>query len=257
MSQQLIQTAKLALQLMDLTSLNDNDTPDAIDALCQKARCAHGQVAAICIYPRFIPFARNQLIGYGLGEMKIATVTNFPLGGDDIELAVAQTREAITSGADEVDLVFPWRAFMAGNESIGPQMVAAVKAVCPQGVVLKVILETGELKTPELIAKASEQAIKAGADFIKTSTGKVPVNATPEAAKVMLETIARCNPKCGFKAAGGVKNAQQAEVYLSLARQILGDEWVSAAHFRFGASSLLGALIECIEGRDVNERSGY
>lgn len=258
MSQQLIQTAQRALQLMDLTSLNDDDTPQAIDCLCQQAKGEHGEVAAICIYPRFIPYARKQLAAHGAPQMKIATVTNFPLGGDDIDIAVAETRASVAYGADEVDLVFPWRSLMAGDESLGFEMVKAVKEVCPQGVQLKVILETGELKTPELIALASEIAIKAGADFIKTSTGKVPVNATPEAAKVMLETIARCNPSCGFKAAGGVKNAEQAGIYLELAEQILGDEWVSAEHFRFGASSLLGALVDCIEGRQASApASGY
>ncbi|WP_026971730.1 deoxyribose-phosphate aldolase [Aliagarivorans marinus] len=257
MSAQLKQIAQQALSLMDLTTLNEDDTRERVAALCDQAKTEVGQVAAICIYPRFIPFARRYLNEIGASEVKIATVTNFPLGEADIELAVAETRAAVAYGADEVDVVFPWRALQGGDEQVGFELVKACKAACGD-VLLKVIIESGELSEPALISKASELSIKAGADFIKTSTGKVPVNATPEAAELMLQAIADHNPACGFKAAGGVKSAEQADVYLSKARTILGEDWVSERHFRFGASSLLAALKATIEGDDnASAGEGY
>ncbi len=257
MSQSHTAVARTALSLMDLTTLNDDDTRESVAALCSQAKSADGQVAAICIYPRFIPFARKVLAELDASEVKIATVTNFPLGEDDVALAVAETKAAVAYGADEVDVVFPWRALMAGEQQVGFDLVQQCKVACGE-IKLKVIIESGELKTPELIAKASEIAIKAGADFIKTSTGKVPVNATPEAAEIMLKAIAEFNPECGFKAAGGVKSAEQAKVYLDLANNILGDDWLSQAHFRFGASSLLAALQATIAGDDQAQAgAGY
>ena len=143
-----------------------------------------GNTAAVCIYPRFIPIARKTLKEQGTPDVRIATVTNFPHGNDDIEIALAETRAAIAYGADEVDVVFPYRALIAGNEQVGFDLVKACKDACAAAnVLLKVIIETGELKEEALIRKASEISIKAGADFIKTSTGKVPVNATPESAR--------------------------------------------------------------------------
>ncbi|MCG6332353.1 deoxyribose-phosphate aldolase, partial [Vibrio alginolyticus] len=125
----------------------------------------------------------------GTPDVRIATVTNFPHGNDDVEIAVAETKAAVAYGADEVDVVFPYRALMAGNEQVGFDLVKQCKAACGDTVLLKVIIETGELKEEALIKKASQICIEAGADFIKTSTGKVPVNATPEYARMMLEVI--------------------------------------------------------------------
>lgn len=179
-----------ALKLMDLTTLNDDDTDEKVIALCHQAKTPVGNTAAICIYPRFIPIARKTLKEQGTPEIRIATVTNFPHGNDDIEIALAETRAAIAYGADEVDVVFPYRALMAGNEQVGFDLVKACKEACAAAnVLLKVIIETGELKDEALIRKASEISIKAGADFIKTSTGKVAVNATPESARIMMEVI--------------------------------------------------------------------
>ena len=179
------QAAQLALQLMDLTTLNDNDTDASVIALCQQAKTAVGSTAAVCVYPRFVPIARKTLRQIGAENVRIATVTNFPHGNDDIEIAVAETRAAVAYGADEVDVVFPYKALMTGDQTVGFELVKACKAACGEAVLLKVIIESGELKTLELIRLASEIAIDAGADFIKTSTGKVPVNATLEAAKLM------------------------------------------------------------------------
>ncbi len=251
------QAAQRALQLMDLTTLNDNDTDAAVIALCHQAKSPAGNTAAVCVYPRFVPIARKTLRDLGASDIQIATVTNFPHGNDDINIAVAETKAAVAYGADEVDVVFPYRALMAGNTTVGFELVKACKTACGEAVLLKVIIESGELKTPELIRAASEIAIAAGADFIKTSTGKVAVNATPEAAKVMLDVIKEKNPAVGFKAAGGVKNAEQAADYLALAESVLGEHWVSAKTFRFGASSLLGSLLQTLGHQSQAASSGY
>ena len=236
--------SRQALQLIDLTSLNEDDTPEAIISLCRQARTEAGNTAAICIYPRFIPLARKTLQSLGLNEVTIATVTNFPDGGDDVDIAVAETRAAVAYGANEVDVVFPYRALMAGNETVGAELVKRCKEACGANVLLKVIIESGELKDEALIRRASEIAIDAGADFIKTSTGKVPVNATTESARIMLETIRDSGKtNVGFKPAGGIKTAEDAAVHLELADTIMGPEWVDRNHYRFGASSLLGNLL--------------
>ncbi len=250
--------AQRALSLMDLTSLSDNETEQEINMLCQQAKSAGGETAAICIFPRFVPMAKKILKAQQTPQIKIATVTNFPHGNDDLYIALAETQAAVAYGADEVDLVFPYRALMQGNEDIGFDMVKVCKQACGEFAKLKVIIESGELKSAELIQKASEIAINAGADFIKTSTGKVPVNATPEAAKIMLEVIKNKNVDVGFKPAGGVKNAEDAAVYLDLADSILGAEWADNNHFRFGASSLLSSLLVTLgHNSENNTPSSY
>lgn len=253
-------SAKTALSLMDLTTLNDNDTDEKVITLCQQANTTFGTPAAVCVYPRFVPIARKALKEAGIAQVIIATVTNFPHGNDDIDIAVAETKAAVAYGADEVDVVFPYRALMAGNEEICFELVKQCKAVCfAQNVALKVIIESGELKTEALIRKASEISIQAGADFIKTSTGKVPVNATLESARIMLETIRDLNAtdKVGFKAAGGVKTSEEAEQYLALTAEILGKDWINPAHFRFGASSLLANLLATLNDQQAKEVAGY
>jgi deoxyribose-phosphate aldolase len=250
--------AKLAISLMDLTSLTDQETPQDIIKLCQQAKSQGGNTASICIFPRFIPLARKILLQQNTPDIKIATVTNFPHGNDDIAIAVAETKAAVAYGANEIDVVFPYKALIAGDINVGLELIEACKGVCPKMVILKVIIETGELKTPELIKLASEVAIRGGADFIKTSTGKVKVNATPEAAKIMLEVIKSTNNEqvnTGFKAAGGVKNIDDALIYLNLAQNILGDNWTTQNHFRFGASSLLADLLSTLDYIDEEDNS--
>ena len=242
--------AQRALHMMDLTSLTDCESSDEIIQLCQNAKSACGNTAAICIFPRFVPLAKKTLALQGTPEIKIATVTNFPHGNDDIEIAVAETKAAVAYGADEVDVVFPYRALIDGNEEVGFELVKACKQACGNNVQLKVIIETGELKTDPLIIKASEICIAAGADFIKTSTGKVAVNATPKSAELMLKVIKDKNTNVGFKPAGGVKNAEDAAVYLDLASDILGANWATKANFRFGASSLLTNLLNTLGASD-------
>lgn len=249
--------ARQALGLMDLTTLNDNDTDAKVVALCHDAVTPVGNTAAICIYPRFIPVARKTLRELGVeGKVKIATVTNFPHGGDDIAIAVSETRAAVAYGADEVDVVFPYRALMAGNEQVGFELVKACKEACGEAL-LKVIIESGELKEPALIRKASDIAIAAGADFIKTSTGKVAVNATLEASEIMLTAIKESGKDISFKPAGGVRTAEDAAQYLELAERIMGPGWLSPAHFRFGASSLLGSLLGTLGVSTQEQQEGY
>lgn len=241
------QASKIALSLMDLTTLNEDDTDEIVAALCKKEINPIGHTAAVCIYPQFIATAKTALQQYHCADVAVATVTNFPQGTADVELARRETELAIKAGVDEVDVVFPYRALMAGDENIGAELVAVCKQACGDKL-LKVIIETGELKTAELIRKASEIAIKSGADFIKTSTGKVPVNATLEAAKIMLETIRDLNvqDRVGFKAAGGVRTAEEAQQYLQLAADLFGEQWLNARHFRFGASGLLNNLLNTL-----------
>lgn len=253
-------SSKLALSLMDLTTLNENDTDEKVIALCQQANTEFGTPAAVCVYPRFVPIARKTLKAEGIEQVKIATVTNFPHGNDDVEIAVAETKAAVAYGADEVDVVFPYKALIAGNAQVGFELVKQTKAVCQaNNVLLKVIIETGELQTEGLIRKASEIAIRGGADFIKTSTGKVPVNATLESARIMLQTIRDLGvqDRVGFKAAGGVKTAEEAAQYLELASSILGKEWVNSSHFRFGASSLLANLLATLNDEQQQSVQGY
>lgn len=228
--------------LIDLTSLNTDDSNDSIKALCAKAQSSSGPVAGLCIYPQFLPIADAALRQVGKrNEIRLVTVTNFPDASEDIARAELETMRARELGADEIDVVFPWRALAAGNAEIGTDVLKACREAAGD-CILKVILESGELRCPALIRQASLIAISAGANFIKTSTGKMSVHATPEAARIMLQSIADSQSNCGFKAAGGVRSLADAETYLNLAAELLGEDWITPEHFRFGASGLLDNL---------------
>jgi deoxyribose-phosphate aldolase len=236
-------TARLALKLLDLTSLSDSDNDQTVEHLSERAGTIDQHVAALCVMPGLVGHTAEALARRGLqGRVKVATVVNFPSGDEPAETVVERARTALTSGADEIDLVFPYRALIDGDEKTGYQLVSRCRQAC-SGSVLKVILETGELKTSELIRSACEIALAAGADFLKTSTGKVPVNATPSAATTMMETIRDSGRPTGFKASGGIRRLEEAAVYLDLARDILGEQWLRPERFRFGASSLLDDLL--------------
>ena len=240
--------AARALALLDLTDLSDTCGQTHIDLLCRRAITPHGKVAAICIWPQFVQYASGKLKGSGV---RIATVINFPRGGSDIDRALDDTQEALRDGADEIDLVMPWHAFLQGDETGPRDMMAAVADATAGAHVLKVILETGALVQPETIARASRLAIAAGANFIKTSTGKIAVSATPEAARTMMEAIKASGKSVGFKAAGGVRNVADAGIYLDLADTIMGPHWASPASFRFGASGLLDNLLATLDGKQA------
>ncbi len=244
MSPDLKQTASRALAMLDLTSLNDSDDEAAVTALCGKAVTPHGTVAAVCVWPRFVALAKARL---GASGVRVAAVANFPAGDADIDLAVADTRAIVAAGGDEVDVVFPYRALIGGDAAIGADLVRACKAACGADVLLKVIIESGELKDPDSIRTASDIALANGADFIKTSTGKVPVNATLEAAEIMLTAI-RDHGNGAFKAAGGIRDTATAGAYLEMADRNLGPDWASPHTFRFGASGVLADLLSVLEG---------
>ena len=246
--------ARRAIGLLDLTDLSDTCSGEAIRQLCQRAVTPHGAVAAICIWPRFVSEAKPRLAASGV---RVATVINFPKGNDDIDRAVTDTREALKDGADEIDLVMPYHAFLAGNETVAKDMTEAVGETLPAGALLKVILETGALKDARLIARAATLALQAGAHFIKTSTGKTAVSATPEAARVMLEAIKAAGGGAGFKAAGGIRTLEDAALYLGLADSIMGAGWADARHFRIGASGLLDVLLAALDGGAANAQGGY
>ncbi|MEC9462870.1 MAG: deoxyribose-phosphate aldolase [Pseudomonadota bacterium] len=247
--------ASRALALLDLTNLKDDCTPDQIVTLCERAQSLFGPTAAICIWPRFVMQART-LLGPD-SPIRIATVVNFPSGEMKTEDVLAETRAAVADGADEIDLVIPYRALAKGDEKAVTDMVTAVKAACGPAI-LKTILETGELKDIALIRRASDLSIAAGADFIKTSTGKVGVNATLEAADIMLQAIRDSRRKVGFKPAGGISTVADAGHYLRLADTIMGDDWVIPSTFRFGASGLLDDIIAVLSGeRSTAAASGY
>lgn len=239
--------ARQALHLMDLTSLNEDDTEQSILALLDSVRPELGLPAAICVYPKFVKLVKQELTQRGWLSVNVATVTNFYDGEQALEVVLAETQQALLNGADEIDLVIPYKEISAGIVDNAQAYVSQSKLLCTEyKACLKVIIESGELKDPKLIKNASELAIRAGADFIKTSTGKVPVNATLEAAEVMLEVIKTSGKSIGFKAAGGVKTVSDASAYLRLAEAKFKIDTVTAQQFRFGASGLLKDIYKAL-----------
>ena len=249
----------LAIRMMDLTTLEGRDTPGKIRALCAKA--IHPQpgdpsipsVAAVCLYPTLIPEAKDALRG---STVKVASVaTAFPSGQTFRDIKVAEVKEAVAAGADEIDMVIDRGAFLSGDYQRVYDEIVAVKEACGPAH-LKVILETGELGTYDAVRRASILAMAAGADFIKTSTGKVQPAATLPVALVMMESIRdfvrETGSPVGFKAAGGIRTAKQAIAYLVLTYETLGPDWMTPDRFRFGASTLLNDLLMQIR----KERSG-
>ena len=234
-------TARLALACLDLTSLNDADTPADIQKLCARAQGPFGPTAAVCVWPRFAALARSLLPA----SISVAAVANFPDGGRDLRRAVRDTEDIVMAGAQEVDVVFPYRDF-----AHAPALLFAVRSACA-GLRLKVILETGELPDEARIAQACRIALDAGADFLKTSTGKTPKSASPEAARVMLGAIAaraETRHRVGFKPSGGIRTVADAALYIGLTREVLGDTAVTPARFRIGASGLLNDIEAVLGG---------
>jgi deoxyribose-phosphate aldolase len=237
---------RLAVSMMDLTTLEGQDTPGKIAHLCAKAarpmdaRFGCPAVAAVCVYPVFVREARKCLAGTGV---KVASVaTGFPSGQFPLRLRIEDARRAAGDGADEIDMVINRGAFLAGEFRAVFDEIAAVRDACP-GVGLKVILETGELQTYDNVRHASDLAMHAGADFIKTSTGKVAPAATLPVTLVMLEAIrdfhAGTGRRVGMKPAGGLRKSKEALHFLVCVKETLGDEWLTPERFRFGASALL------------------
>ena len=238
--------ARIALACLDLTSLNDADTEAQVATLCERASGPHGRVAAVCVWPRLARFARAQVHA----DVAVAAVANFPDGSADIERALRDTGEIVQAGAQEVDVVLPYHALLAGDEASCAALLQAVRRGCA-GLVLKVILETGELRDAALIDRAARLAIDAGADFLKTSTGKTPVSATPQAAGLMLEAIAhdaQARARVGFKASGGIRCVADAVVYVDQVEARLGTPALTPRRFRIGASALLNDIDAVLAG---------
>ena len=238
--------ARLALACLDLTSLNDADTEADIATLCERAAGPRGPVAAVCVWPRLARFARD----HAAATVAVAAVANFPDGSTDIERAVRDTGEIVQAGAQEVDVVLPYRALLTGDEKACNALLHAVRRAS-EGLLLKVILETGELREPALMQRAAHLALGAGADFLKTSTGKTPVSATPQAAETLLRAIrdeARTGSLIGFKASGGVRTVAEAAVYIGLVESVLGTGALVPERFRLGASSLLADIEAVLSG---------
>lgn len=238
--------ARRLLGLIDLTSLNPTDTEDTVRALARSAATPAGRVAALCVWARFISVARTALNGTGV---PIAVVANFPAGESNIEAAAGETVAAVADGADEVDVVFPYHALLSGDERTGVELVRACRAACGPKTVLKVILETGQVRSVERIRRASELAIEGGAHFLKTSTGKTQPGATLEAAEVMIDAIAAARARgvtVGFKASGGVSTVADATAYLELYENRFGAGSATPATFRIGTSSLMKPVLAAL-----------
>jgi len=244
--------ARQALACLDLTSLNDGDTAADIEALCRRAQSPFGPVAAACVWPRFVAQARSLLPA----NIRVAAVANFPDGSLDLDRALADVAEIAQAGADEIDVVLPYRALMAGQRSEVAEFLSEVR-FASRPLTLKLIIESGELQDAELIRDATRMGLVAGADFIKTSTGKSAVSATTRAARLMLHEIKASGlANAGFKASGGIRTVADAAQYLALAQEALGT--VGPQRMRFGASGLLND-IEAVLGGAANtaEPSSY
>ena len=245
----------MAIKMMDLTTLEGADTPRRVASLCQKAITPDEtdletpQPAAVCVYGDMVPHAKA-----ALGKHKIyvaAVATAFPSGRASMKVKLQDTKDAVAAGADEIDMVIDRGAFLAGNYLEVYKQIVAVKEACQRKdgsyAHLKVILETGELQTYDNIRRASYLAMLAGGDFIKTSTGKVSVNATLPITLLMLEAVRdwfdETGIQIGVKPAGGIRTAKDAIKYLVVVKEIAGEKWLNPDYFRFGASSLLNDVL--------------
>ena len=258
---------KQCFSMMDLTTLKTNDTVASVSKLVDKANRLPVEFpdyplpASICVYPNFASVVRERRCS---PELHVTTVAScFPSAQSFLEVKVQECVLAVRGGADEIDIVLALNAFLAEDYDAAAREIVEMKkaidaeaALAGRKVVLKVILETGLLVSPENIARASFLAMEAGADFIKTSTGKVEVNATPTAAYVMCESIkafyAKTGRRVGFKAAGGISTAKDALLYYFIGSFVLGKEWMDKEHFRFGVSRLGNSLMGAIEQKTVN-----
>ncbi len=245
-----VHALKMALSMIDLTTLEGKDSPGKVKQLCYKASHLHDQfsdlppVAAICVYPPMVPIAKKALEGTSINIASVATA--FPSGMTTMENKLDEVRQVVDDGVNEVDMVISRGKFLRGEYDFVADEISQVKEACGPAH-LKVILETGELVTLDNVRLASDIAMNAGADFIKTSTGKVSPAATPPVVLIMLEAIRdhykKTGNKIGMKPAGGIGKAKQAIQYLVMVRETLGKDWLTPDLFRFGASSLANDVI--------------
>lgn len=245
MTDDLRHAARVALACLDLTSLGDADTPAEVEALCRRAATPHGTVAAVCVWPRLAADA----LRWSPAPVRVAAVANFPAGGTDEAAVEREVGELAALGVHEIDLVLPWRALRAGHPEVCAGIVRAARRSAPHQT-LKLIVESGELVEPALVAQACRIGIAEGADFLKTSTGKTARGATPEAADVMLRTIAAdgaARSRVGFKASGGVRTVVTAADYIRLVERHLGAAALTPARLRIGASALLDDILRLLD----------
>lgn len=248
-----LQALKMVLSMIDLTTLSGQDTPGKVKQMCYKARHLHDavaglpHVAAVCVYPTMVHIAKKELEGSGIHIASVAT--GFPTGQYPLDVKLDDTRRAVADGADEIDMVISRGKFLKGDYSYVFDEIAQVKDACggSGGAHLKVILETGELSTYDNVRKASDLAMHAGADFIKTSTGTISPAATMPVTLVMLEAIRdfyyQTGKQIGMKPAGGIGNAKLAIHYLVMLKETLGQGWMTPDMFRFGASRLANDVL--------------
>lgn len=230
--------ARLAISLVDLTNLQDRCTTADIDRLCERAVAAG--TAAVCVWPDFVAHSARALAD---APIAVATVVNFPTGDERPYAVRAVTERAVADGADDVDVVLPHRAFVAGDHAWCASVLAAVRSATDGRAHMKVIVETGELPDVATMTAAATFAIDHGADFVKTSTGKTPVSATPEAVQALLTAITGAGRTVGLKPSGGISTTADALAYLDQAASVMGEGYLAPATFRFGASGVLDALL--------------
>lgn len=239
--------------LIDLTCLDEDARPARIEALCLRAQGRYGHTAAVCVYPEHVQAAREGLPR----SIRVATVVNFPEGGEDPARVGREIQRARAVGADEIDAVLPWQALLAGREASVRAVLQAARAAS-EGALLKIILETAALAAPERIRQAAELALEAGADFLKTSTGKHPAGgADPQAAALLLDCLRQQAPSRGFKVAGGVRTSAEALAYVEQAEAALGPQALQPAQLRIGASGLLDAIEAELGGDQAEAADGY
>ncbi|MDO4435957.1 MAG: deoxyribose-phosphate aldolase [Cardiobacteriaceae bacterium] len=227
------------IALLDLTSLNQDDDAAHIASVCGAAVQDFGQVAAVCVYPQFVAQARSLCPL----NIEIATVVNFPTGERDLDSVLMETVQAIQDGASEIDMVFPYQSFINGDEEEAESFCRRVVELCHKHKTrTKVILETGAL-TLEQVRAVAQSALNCGADFLKTSTGKIDRGATAEAVAVLLDVIRSNGSRCGLKVSGGVRTLAQAQSYVELTQSALGSSFLNPKQFRIGASGLLHELV--------------
>lgn len=248
-----IAAARRAIGLIDLTDLADDHSPSGIDELCRRAR--EHATAAVCVWPEFVATCATQLRGTGV---RVATVVNFPSGAEPIDVVTVAVAAALADGADDIDVVLPYRAVLSGDLDQAAAMVAAVAELIEPPTLLKVILETGALDELAVISSAAQLAVDNGGDFVKTSTGKIPAGASLGAATAMLDVIAGAGRQVGLKPSGGIRTFDEAQAYIDLADSVMGVGWATPATFRFGASGLLDSLLAVVAGdSDVQGSSSY
>jgi deoxyribose-phosphate aldolase len=235
--------ARLAIRLLDLTNLDERCTVADVDVLCQRAVAAG--TAAVCVWPDFVRQSTEALAD---AEIAVATVVNFPTGDERPHAVRVVTERALDDGADDVDVVLPYRAFHAGDLTWCHDLLGEVRAATAGRAHMKVIIETGELPGHHQMTAAARFAIDNGADFVKTSTGKTPVSATPDAVDALLSAIHGSDRLVGLKPSGGISTAEGADAYLTQAETVMGSEYLAPSTFRFGASSLLDALLVVVDG---------